>query len=363
MGLRRQRARRRAARSRARDPAPLDQPPGARRSSRAVGQLGLRAGDRPPARRPGAAAGDRADRPPVPPRLDPRGVVRPRPRRARHRLRRRLHGKASAGGSEAGREPVAPASGSRPTPAERRRRPPADAARPANSGHSHPPPRRPPPRVVASTASVPLTTVQRGREGARVAKLASTPSKTVLDRDDLRRTTVRIAHQIVEKNPGAETGSSSIALVGIHTRGAVLARRLHELVAELSGVEVPLGDIDISFYRDDLTGRPAGPAPVVHASHLDFDLSDRTVILVDDVMYTGRTARAAIEALFDYGRPARVQLAVLADRGHRELPIRPDYVGKNLPTARSERVTVRLEEVDGVDEVTIEPVPSPEAVA
>ncbi len=170
----------------------------------------------------------------------------------------------------------------------------------------------------------------------------------VLERDDLRRTLRRIAHEIAEKNPGPE----GLALVGIHTRGAVLARRLHALVGELTGAEVPLGDIDISFYRDDVGRRP-GAQPVVHASHLDFDLAGGTVVLVDDVMFTGRTARAAIEAVFDYGRPARVQLAVLCDRGHRELPIRPDYVGKNLPTSRAERVNVRLEETDEVDEVTI----------
>ena len=181
------------------------------------------------------------------------------------------------------------------------------------------------------------------------------PERVVLDRDDLRRTLVRIAHEIVEKNPESE----SIALVGIHTRGAVLARRLHALVGELGGAEVPLGDLDISFYRDDIGDREPGAQPVVHSSHLDFDLDGRTVVLVDDVMFTGRTARSAIDALFDYGRPERVQLAVLADRGHRELPIRPDYVGKNLPTARDERVYVRLEEVDGVDEVTIERVGDP----
>jgi pyrimidine operon attenuation protein/uracil phosphoribosyltransferase len=192
------------------------------------------------------------------------------------------------------------------------------------------------------------------------------PERVVLDRDDLRRTLVRIAHEIVEKNPGdAGNGSDprgsgreaeqprGIALVGIHTRGAVLARRLHTLVGELTGAEVPLGDLDISFYRDDLNGREPGAQPVVHSSHLDFDLDGRTVVLVDDVMFTGRTARAAIDALFDYGRPERVQLAVLADRGHRELPIRPDYVGKNLPTAREERVFVRLEEIDQFDEVAI----------
>jgi len=173
--------------------------------------------------------------------------------------------------------------------------------------------------------------------------------KVVLDRDDLRRTLVRIAHEIIEKNPGGE----NLALVGIHTRGALLAARLHTLVGELSGGDVPIGDLDISFYRDDMDGREPASAPVVHASHLDFDLEGRTVILVDDVLFTGRTARAGIEALFDYGRPGRVQLAVLIDRGHRELPIRPDYVGKNLPTSREERVYVRMEESDGFDEVAI----------
>jgi pyrimidine operon attenuation protein/uracil phosphoribosyltransferase len=173
--------------------------------------------------------------------------------------------------------------------------------------------------------------------------------KIVLEHDELRRTLVRISHEISEKNPGPE----GLALVGIHTRGALLAQRLHALVGEQTGSEVPLGDIDISFYRDDVGDRGPDAQPQVHASHLDFDLSGRTVVLVDDVLFTGRTVRAAIDALFDYGRPARVQLAVLCDRGHRELPIRPDYVGKNLPTAREERVNVRLEEADEVDEVTI----------
>ena len=170
----------------------------------------------------------------------------------------------------------------------------------------------------------------------------------MLERDELRRTLVRISHEITERNPGPE----GLALVGIHTRGAVLAQRLHALVGEHSA-DVPMGDLDISFYRDDVGERPPDAQPQVHASHLDFDLSGRTVVLVDDVLFTGRTVRAAIDALFDYGRPARVQLAVLCDRGHRELPIRPDYVGKNLPTSRDERVNVRLEETDGVDEVTI----------
>jgi pyrimidine operon attenuation protein/uracil phosphoribosyltransferase len=170
--------------------------------------------------------------------------------------------------------------------------------------------------------------------------------KVVLDRDDVRRSLTRIAHEIVEGNQ-----DQRLAMVGIHRRGAHLARRLHALVEELSGEDVALGDLDISFYRDDVSTRPA--APVVHATHLDFPLDGRTVVVVDDVLFTGRTVRAAVEALFDYGRPARVQLAVLADRGHRELPIRPDYVGKNLPTARHERVNVRVEELDDVDEVTI----------
>jgi pyrimidine operon attenuation protein/uracil phosphoribosyltransferase len=203
------------------------------------------------------------------------------------------------------------------------------------------------PAVARLAPSVPLTRSSEARKG-RV--ISNQPNRVVLDRDDLRRTLVRIAHEIVEKN----AGSSRLALVGIHTRGAVLGRRLHALVGELSGSDIPLGDLDISFYRDDLPGREPGAQPVVHASHLDFDLDGRTVVLVDDVLFTGRTVRAAIDALFDYGRPERVQLAVLADRGHRELPIRPDYVGKNLPTARDERVFVRLEEIDGVDEVTID---------
>jgi pyrimidine operon attenuation protein / uracil phosphoribosyltransferase len=173
--------------------------------------------------------------------------------------------------------------------------------------------------------------------------------KVVLEHDDLRRTLRRIAHEIAEKNPEPE----GLAVVGIHTRGAILARRLHGFLAELTGTELPIGDIDISFYRDDVGVKEPASQPVVHASHIDFDLSDRTVVLVDDVLFTGRTVRAAIEALFDYGRPLRVQLAVLCDRGHRELPIRPDYVGKNLPTAFGERVNVTLEESDGVDRVTI----------
>jgi pyrimidine operon attenuation protein / uracil phosphoribosyltransferase len=170
--------------------------------------------------------------------------------------------------------------------------------------------------------------------------------KVVLDEDDVRRTLVRIAHEIVEKHAGRP-----VALVGFHRRGAHLANRLHRLVSDLLDEETPLGDIDIAFYRDDLSTRAVDPE--VHATHLPFRLDDYSVVLIDDVLYTGRTARAGIEALFDYGRPQRVQLAVLVDRGHRELPIRPDYVGKNLPTSREERVNVRVTEVDGIDEVAI----------
>jgi len=171
--------------------------------------------------------------------------------------------------------------------------------------------------------------------------------KVVLREEEVGRALTRIAHEIVERNaPGRAP-----ALVGIHRRGAFLASRLHALLEQILDADVALGDLDIGFYRDDVATRP--DAPVLHASHIDFDVSGLTVVIVDDVLFTGRTVRAAIEALFDYGRPERVQLAVLADRGHRELPIRPDYVGKNLPTARGEHVHVRLRELDGVDEVAI----------
>ncbi len=177
-----------------------------------------------------------------------------------------------------------------------------------------------------------------------------------LDRDDMRRTLVRIAHEIVEKNPPPEAGEGpAFAIVGVHRRGAVLADRLRRTIGDLVGAEIPFGTIDISFYRDDLGLRDPGASPVVHSTHLDFALDQRTIVIVDDVLYTGRTARSAIDVLFDYGRPARVQLAVLVDRGHRELPIRPDYVGKNLPTARDQRVNVQVEELDSADEVTVGP--------
>jgi pyrimidine operon attenuation protein/uracil phosphoribosyltransferase len=173
----------------------------------------------------------------------------------------------------------------------------------------------------------------------------------VLDDDDMRRTLVRIAHEIIEKN-----STGAIALVGIHRRGAILAQRLHALTSELLDTPVPLGFVDISFYRDDLSIRAGGlTSPIVHATQLDFPVEGRTIVIVDDVLYTGRTVRAAVDEVFDYGRPARVQLAVLVDRGHRELPIRPDYVGKNLPTSQEQHVNVHVKELDGRDEVTLGP--------
>ncbi|HZR92062.1 MAG TPA: bifunctional pyr operon transcriptional regulator/uracil phosphoribosyltransferase PyrR [Gaiellaceae bacterium] len=184
--------------------------------------------------------------------------------------------------------------------------------------------------------------------------------RVLLDADALQRTLHRIAHEIIEGN--ADLGR--VALVGIHTRGVFLAQRLRRLIEDFAGVRVELGTVDITFYRDDVHVRgheaPLHPQPLVRSTRFDFALEGKTCVLVDDVLYTGRTIRAAIEALFDYGRPARVQLAVICDRGHRELPIRPDYVGKNLPTARSERVQVQLVEVDEIDRVLLIPAPEEE---
>jgi pyrimidine operon attenuation protein/uracil phosphoribosyltransferase len=171
--------------------------------------------------------------------------------------------------------------------------------------------------------------------------------RRVLDADGLRRALTRIAHEIVERNGGAD----GLVLVGIRSRGVPLARRLAGLIEQHEAVSVPVGSLDITYYRDDLTR--LAHAPIVKRSDLEVDVSGRVVVLVDDVLYTGRTIRAAIDALLDFGRPARVQLAVLVDRGHRELPIRPDYVGKNLPTARGERIQVELVEVDEVDGVLL----------
>ncbi|MFH0790216.1 MAG: bifunctional pyr operon transcriptional regulator/uracil phosphoribosyltransferase PyrR [Candidatus Omnitrophota bacterium] len=169
----------------------------------------------------------------------------------------------------------------------------------------------------------------------------------ILDKDTLNRSLVRIAHEILEKNKGTR----ELCLVGIRNRGAYLARRLADCIEVIEKEKIPVGILDITLYRDDLT--LIARQPVVHKTEIDFDISDKNVVLVDDVLYTGRTIRAAMDALMDLGRPETIQLAVLIDRGHRELPIRADYAGKNIPTAKNETVEVRLEEVDGRDEAVI----------
>jgi pyrimidine operon attenuation protein/uracil phosphoribosyltransferase len=181
-------------------------------------------------------------------------------------------------------------------------------------------------------------------------------ARLLLDGEAISKSLSRIAHELIERNaePGGP-GLDRVALVGIQSRGAPLASRLRRLVEERSGRELPVGALDITFHRDDVHvrdgGRPPGRHPVVRATSIPFPIEGLTVVLVDDVLYTGRTIRAAIDALLEFGRPARVQLAVLVDRGHRELPIRPDYVGKNLPTGRGERIQVELVEIDERDGV------------
>ncbi|MHB8578019.1 MAG: bifunctional pyr operon transcriptional regulator/uracil phosphoribosyltransferase PyrR [Dehalococcoidia bacterium] len=172
-------------------------------------------------------------------------------------------------------------------------------------------------------------------------------TNTLMTADDLRRAVVRIAHEIVEQTRGPER----LVLAGIHTRGAVLARRLGDLIAEFEHVQVPVGSLDISLYRDDLERR--GVRPTLHRTDLPVDISDQRVVLVDDVLFTGRTVRAALDALIAFGRPERILLAVLVDRGHRELPIRADFVGKNVPTSRAEEVQVLLNETDGREAVLL----------
>src|ERR687886_863300 len=170
--------------------------------------------------------------------------------------------------------------------------------------------------------------------------------KKLLGADDIRRAVARLAHEVVERNQGVE----SLVLVGLRTRGIPLARRLQRRIQEFEGATVPLGELDITLYRDDVYQR----APrALNPTSIPVDISDQTVVLVDDVLYTGRTIRAALDALIDLGRPRAIQLVCLIDRGHRELPIRPDYVGKNVPTGQDEKVAVRLEEIDGVDEVVL----------
>jgi pyrimidine operon attenuation protein / uracil phosphoribosyltransferase len=179
--------------------------------------------------------------------------------------------------------------------------------------------------------------------------MPTSKSAVVMDADRITRTLTRIAHEIVERNKGV----GDLALIGVRTRGVYIARRLGRTLKEITGDDVPTGALDITLYRDDLMRHAVGPQPVIRRTEIPFSIDDKRILLVDDVLYTGRTVRAAIDCVFDYGRPERVQLAVLADRGHRELPIRPDYVGKNLPTSRAERVNVRVAEIDGSDEVTI----------
>jgi pyrimidine operon attenuation protein/uracil phosphoribosyltransferase len=171
----------------------------------------------------------------------------------------------------------------------------------------------------------------------------------VMDADRIGRTLTRIAHEIVERNRTLD----DIALVGIRSRGEHLARRLADQLEQIAGRRVTTGALDITLYRDDLMRQPVGPQPLVRSTDIPFSIDDRIILLVDDVLYTGRTVRAALDALIDFGRPQAIQLVVLVDRGHRELPVKADYVGKNLPTSRRESVQVRLEEVDGDDEVVI----------
>ena len=173
------------------------------------------------------------------------------------------------------------------------------------------------------------------------------PEKTILTEEDIRRSLSRVAHEIIEHNRGGQ----GVVLVGMHTRGVPLARRLANLIAEFEGSQVPVGTLDIGLYRDDIADRDI--LPVIRRTDIPTDIAGKRIILVDDVLYTGRSIRAALDALIDLGRPESIQLAVLVDRGHRELPIRADYVGKNLPSARYEEVQVRLKETDGQDEVAI----------
>jgi pyrimidine operon attenuation protein/uracil phosphoribosyltransferase len=176
----------------------------------------------------------------------------------------------------------------------------------------------------------------------------------IMDADRMSRTLTRIAHEIVERNRGIE----GVALVGIRTRGVVIARRLAQALTHITSEPVPTGALDITLYRDDLMRHAVGPQPLVRRTEIPFSIDDQKILLVDDVLYTGRTIRAALDALIDFGRPKEIQLIVLVDRGHRELPIKADYVGKNVPTSLKESVHVRLTETDGTDEVAVEVEPA-----
>ncbi|MBP2240059.1 pyrimidine operon attenuation protein/uracil phosphoribosyltransferase [Cytobacillus eiseniae] len=176
-----------------------------------------------------------------------------------------------------------------------------------------------------------------------------TKKAVVLDEQAIRRALTRIAHEIIEKNKGIE----GCVIVGIRTRGIYLANRLAERIEQIEGTKVAVGELDITLYRDDLTKKTANQEPLVKGSDIQKDINEQKVILVDDVLYTGRTVRAALDALMDIGRPSSIQLAVLVDRGHRELPVRADFVGKNIPTSSSEKIVVELKEVDEADQVSI----------
>lgn len=178
---------------------------------------------------------------------------------------------------------------------------------------------------------------------------SETNQTCVMDEDEIERTLVRMAHQILEQNKGCE----NLALVGILTRGDILARKLADIIYSIEGVHVPVGSLDISFYRDDAS---ISGLPQLHGTDILFNIGNKTIVLVDDVLFTGRTIRAALDALMDFGRPARIQLAILVDRGHRELPIRADFVGKNIPSSLKENVRLRLKDIDGYSCVTISPI-------
>jgi pyrimidine operon attenuation protein/uracil phosphoribosyltransferase len=200
----------------------------------------------------------------------------------------------------------------------------------------------------ARSASIATNQIQVLFRGEFSSPEASMPQ--VMDADRMSRALTRIAHEILERNRGLD----ELALVGIRTRGVPLARRLARTLQEINGDDVPTGALDITLYRDDLMRHAVGPQPLVRRTEIPFSIDDRKILLVDDVLYTGRTIRAALDALIDFGRPRAIQLIVLVDRGHRELPIKADYVGKNLPTSSRQSVQVRLQEIDGNDEIVIE---------
>ena len=207
-----------------------------------------------------------------------------------------------------------------------------------------------------------LDAVLRARVNSPTLERSNSPTfvagaavAVVMDADRMGRTLARIAHEIVERTPHQDSqGFDALALVGIRTRGVPIARRIASIIRDINGHEPPTGALDITLYRDDLMRHAVGPQPLVRRTEIPFSIDDKRIVLVDDVLYTGRTIRAALDALIDFGRPKAIQLVVLVDRGHRELPIKADYVGKNLPTSLSQSVQVHLTEIDGRDEVEIE---------